>query len=317
MRISTQMMYDQNMRSVTSSQAEWLRSGEQMASGKRVVNPSDDPVAAAQAVVLSQAQAQNTQYATARSFATQRVALEGSVLDTAAVVITSAQTKLIQANTGVLSDNDRLSLATDLQGLRDQLMNLANTADGNGRYIFGGFKTEVPPFNATTGAYQGGANAVTQQVDASRSMVIGHTGEQIFASITSNAIQETDPAQTEKNVFVMLDTAIAALKVPTDGDGAAQAIQTAAIEKSSRGLKNSLDNVGTVNAEVGVQLGELTALDELGNDRALGQKAQMSSLVDVDTAASISSYIMNQAALQASYKAFSDLQGMSLFQLNK
>jgi len=317
MRISTQMMYDQNMRSVTSSQAEWLRSGEQMASGKRVINPSDDPVAAAQAVVLSQAQAQNSQYAMARDFASQRVGLEDSVLNTAAGVITAAQTKLIQANTGVLSDNDRLSLATDLQGLRDQLMNLANTADGNGRYIFGGFKTEEPPFDAATGTYQGGANAVTQQVDASRSMVIGHTGEQIFASITSNAIQEANPADTEKNVFAMLDTAIAALKVPTDGDGAAQAIQTAAIEKSSRGLKNSLDNVVTVRAEVGVQLGELSALDELGDDRALGQKAQMSSLVDVDTTAAISAYIMNQAALQASYKAFSDLQGMSLFQLNK
>ena len=317
MRISTQMMYDQNMRSVTSSQAEWLKSGEQMSTGKRVVNASDDPVAAAQAVVLSQAQAQNSQYATARSFATQRVSLEDNVLKTATDVITAAQSKLIQANTGVLDNSDRLSLATDLQGLRDQLMNLANTSDGNGRYIFGGFKTEEPSFNATTGVYQGGANAVTQQVDASRSMVIGHTGKQVFDSITSNAIQEANPADTETNVFVMLDSAIAALKVPTDGDATAQATQTARIEKSQRGLKNSLENVGTVLAEVGVQLQELTSLDELGKDRELGQKAQMSNLVDVDTTAAISSYIMNQAALQASYKAFSDLQGMSLFQLNK
>lgn len=317
MRISTQMMYDQNMRSVTSSQAEWLKSGEQMASGKRVVNPSDDPVAAAQAVVLSQAQAQNSQYAAARGFATQRVSLEDNVLMAATDVITAAQTKLIQANTGVLSDTDRLSLATDLQGLRDQLMNLANTSDGNGRYIFGGFKTENPSFDATTGVYQGGANAVTQQVDASRTMVIGHTGKQIFDSITSNATLEANPADTETSVFVMLDSAIAALKVPTDNDDAAQAVQTARIEKSSRGLKNSLDNVGTILAGVGVQLQELTALDELGNDRSLGQKEQMSNLVDVDTTAAISSYVMNQAALQASYKAFSDLQGMSLFQLNK
>lgn len=317
MRISTQMMYDQNMRSVTSSQAEWLKSGEQMSSGKRVVNPSDDPVAAAQAVVLSQAQAQNTQYATARDFATQRVGLEDSVLGTVADVISTAQSKLIQANSGVLSDSDRSSLATDLQGLRDQLMNLANTSDGNGRYIFGGFKTENPSFDSATGVYQGGSNAVTQQVDAARTMVIGHTGKQIFDSITSNAIQEADPADTETSVFVMLDSAIAALKVPTDNDPVAQAAQTERVEKSSRGLKNALDNVVTVRAEVGVQLQELSALDDLGDDRALGQKEQMSNLVDVDTTAAISAYIMNQAALQASYKAFSDLQGMSLFQLNK
>ncbi|STI68455.1 flagellar hook-associated protein 3 [Escherichia coli] len=58
MRFSTQMMYQQNMRGITNSQAEWMKYGEQMSTGKRVVNPSDDPIAASQAVVLSQAQAQ-------------------------------------------------------------------------------------------------------------------------------------------------------------------------------------------------------------------------------------------------------------------
>ncbi|MNC72233.1 Flagellar hook-associated protein 3 [compost metagenome] len=73
----------------------------------------------------------------------------------------------------------------------------------------------------------------------------------------------------------------------------------------------------TVRAELGTQLSELDKLDELGNDRALGQAQQMSDLVDVDWNSAISSYVMQQAALQASYKAFSDMQGMSLFQLNK
>ena len=41
MRFSTQMMYQQNMRGITNSQAEWMKYGEQMSTGKRVVNPSD------------------------------------------------------------------------------------------------------------------------------------------------------------------------------------------------------------------------------------------------------------------------------------
>lgn len=79
MRFSTQMMYQQNMRGITNSQAEWMKYGEQMSTGKRVVNPSDDPIAASQAVVL-EAQAQNSQYTLARTFATQKVSLEESVL---------------------------------------------------------------------------------------------------------------------------------------------------------------------------------------------------------------------------------------------
>lgn len=320
MRISTAMMYQQNMRGVTTSQSEWLRYGEQMSTGKRVTKPSDDPIAASQAVVLSQAQAQNSQYALARTFATQKVSLEENVLGQVTTAIQSAQEKIVYANNGTLSDDDRASLATDLEGIRNQIMNLANSTDGNGRYIFAGYKTEAAPFSGTAGnvTYKGGDTPVSQSVDAARTMTIGHTGTQIFNSITSNAVPEPGNGTSETNLFNMLDSAVKTLRTPTEGlDDAGKADLTAAIDKTSRGLKNSLNNVLTVRAELGTQLSELDKLDELGNDRALGQAQQMSDLVDVDWNSAISSYVMQQAALQASYKAFSDMQGMSLFQLNK
>lgn len=93
MRFSTQMMYQQNMRGITNSQAEWMKYGEQMSTGKRVVNPSDDPIAASQAVVLSQAQAQNSQYTLART-RHSKVSLEESVLSQVTTAIQNAQEKL-------------------------------------------------------------------------------------------------------------------------------------------------------------------------------------------------------------------------------
>lgn len=317
MRISTQMMYEQNMRGITSSQSKWMEYGEQMSTGQRVNRPSDDPIAASQAVVVAQAQEQNKQYDTARTFATQKVSLEESVLQQVTGSITSAHTKLVAAANGTLSDDDRASMATELQGIRDQIMNLANTADGNGRYIFAGYKTSDAPFDKTTGAYGGGTEAITQKVDASRTMVIAHTGDEVFNRISSNATPEPNGATSQTNVFEMLDDAIAALKVPVSGDSAAQEVSQAALDKANRGLNNALNNVSTVRAELGTQLQELTALDTLGDDRALNLKSQMSDLIDVDWNSVISSYTMQQAALQASYKAFSDMQGMSLFQLNK
>lgn len=316
MRISTQMMYDQNMRGITNSQTKWMDYGLQMSTGQRVNKPSDDPIAASQAVVVSQAQQQNEQYKTARTFATQKVSLEENVLSQVTTAVTAAHTSLVAAANGTLSDDDRASMATELQGVRDQLLNLANSTDGNGRYIFGGYKTDTPPFNAA-GAYNGGNVAISQQVDASRSMVIAHTGDQVFNSITSNAIPEPDGSTSQTNVFSMLDDAIAALKVPVSGNEAAQAVSQAALDKANRGLTNSLNNVSTVRAQLGTQLQELTNLDELGDDRSLSLKTQMSDLVDVDWNSVISSYTMQQTALQASYKTFSDMQGMSLFQLNK
>ncbi|MEH5414363.1 flagellar hook-associated protein FlgL [Enterobacter cloacae] len=317
MRISTQMMYDQNMRGITDSQSKWLSYGEQMSTGKRVNRPSDDPIAASQAVVLSQSQSQNSQFALARTFATQKVSLEDNVLSQVNAAITSAKEKLVNAGNGTLSDDDRLSLASDLQGIRDQLMNLANSADGNGRYIFAGYKTEAPPFDSVTGDYNGGTQAISQQVDTARNMVISHTGQQIFESITSNAKELPGGGYGETNMFKILDSAISALKVPVDNDSAAAEVQNKAISDAQIGITNSQNNVLTVVADVGTKMNELEKLDNLGDDRALGQTQQMSDLVDVDWNSAISSYIMQQAALQASYKAFSDMQGMSLFQLNK
>jgi flagellar hook-associated protein 3 FlgL len=311
------MMYEQSMRGVTNSQSLWLGYGEQMSTGKRVNRPSDDPIAASQAVVLSQAQTQNSQYALARSFATTKVSLEENVLSQVTTAIQAAQEKIVNAGNGTLSDDDRASLATNLQGIRDQLMNLANSTDGNGRYIFAGYKTEAAAFDQTTGSYNGGDTAISQQVDSARTMQISHTGAQVFDTFTSNAKPEPDGSTPEKNLFKILDSAIAALNTPIAGDETKAEEFTAAIDKANRGLSNSLNNVLTVRADLGIKLDELGKLDSLGDDRALGQTQQMSNLVDVDWNSVISSYSMQQAALQASYKAFSDMQGMSLFQMNK
>ncbi len=87
------------------------------------------------------AQAQNSQYTLARTFATQKVSLEESVLSQCHHRYPECSgKKIVYASNGTLSDDDRASLATDIQGLRDQLLNLANTTDGNGRYIFAGYE---------------------------------------------------------------------------------------------------------------------------------------------------------------------------------
>ena len=166
MRFSTQMMYQQNMRGITNSQAEWMKYGEQMSTGKRVVNPSDDPIAASQAVVLSQAQAQNSQYTLARTFATQKVSLEESVLSQVTTAIQNAQEKIVYASNGTLSDDDRASLATDIQGLRDQLLNLANTTTVTGATFLPVIKQRLRRL-----AKRKGNTSVEQKVLNNRSML--------------------------------------------------------------------------------------------------------------------------------------------------
>ncbi|MDU6536302.1 flagellar hook-associated protein FlgL [Mixta calida] len=321
MRLSTNMMFDQQMRGVSNAQSSWLKAGEQLSTGKRVVNPSDDPLAAAQAVVLSQAQAENSQYKLARNFASQSVSLEESTLQNVTLAVQSAQSAVISAGNGALSDDDRASYATQLEGIRSQLLNLANSTDGNGRYIFAGYKSGSAPFTEDANGsivYNGGTDAITQKVDASRTMTTSHTGAQVFMSLTSNAVKEPNNGVSESNIFNTLDTAINALKQPIqNADDATKAVSKDALDKATRGLSNSLNNILAVRSELGTQLDELDKLDSLGADRSTLQATRMSGLVDVDYTKAISTYTMQQQALQASYKTFSDMSQMSLFQMNR
>ncbi|ASL26442.1 flagellar hook-associated protein FlgL [Azotobacter chroococcum] len=191
MRISTVTMFEQGLSSLVRQQGEYLKVGQQIASGKRVVNPSDDPQAASQAVGVAQSAAVNQQYADARISTRNALSQEESVLDSVADAIASAKTLLVQAGNGTLSDADRSSLASELNGIYEALLGQANATDGNGRYLFGGYQDKSPPFvkDALTGAvsYQGDAGVVAQQVDASRQMSSSDNGRQIFQSVHGSA----------------------------------------------------------------------------------------------------------------------------------
>ncbi|MCE0488493.1 flagellar hook-associated protein FlgL [Pantoea sp. Mb-10] len=319
MRLSTSMIFDQQVRGISESQSSWLKVGEQLSTGRRVNNPSDDPIAASRAVVLSQAQAVSSQYGTARNFADQSLSMEENALSSVTTAITKAKEIVVAASTGTLNDEDRASYATQLQGIRDQILGQANSRDGNGRYIFAGYKTDQPPFSDTGSAvtYVGGTEAISQKVDDSRTMNVGDTGNNVFMALTSNAKPEPDGSASEKNIFNMLDSAIASLKVPLANASDAD-IESAknTMAKSNRGLNNALDNVLKVRSDIGTKMDELDKLGQQSDDRKLILDSQMSNLVDVDYTAAISSYTMKQTALQASYKTFTDMSKMSLFQLN-
>lgn len=320
MRMSTSMIYQQNLSGVTNNQSLWMQSGQQLSSGKRVLYPSDDPLAASQAVMISQSISENSQYALARTFARQNISMEETVLRSAADGIKDMKTLIVNAGDGTISDNDRDSLATQLQGLKDQLLSQANSTDGNGRFIFAGFANDKPPFVDQNGtvAYQGSNSAIEQKVDANRTMTVGHTGSSVFMSLTSNVKPEPDGSPSETNVFKSIDMALKALKTPLQGaDEATRAQVTADLDKASRGLDNSYNNVLSTSAVLGTQLQELDVLDSIGIENNTANQNQLTALVDADVVEAISSYYMQQAALQASYKTFSDMQGMSLFQINR
>lgn len=190
MRISSLSIFDQSVASINRQQGEFLKVSQQIASNRRVVNPSDDPQAASRAVGVSQAQAVTEQYTDARLSARNSLAQEESILNSISDAISSAKTLLIQGATDTLSGPDRAAIASELRGVLETILGQANASDGNGRYLFGGYRDASPPFNRdVSGAivYGGDLNTRQQRIDASRLMPVADNGAAIFQSVHSSA----------------------------------------------------------------------------------------------------------------------------------
>ncbi|KLN52239.1 flagellar hook-associated protein FlgL [Variovorax paradoxus] len=205
MRISTQSFYAQSMSSLGSQQQQLFRIQQQLAAGTKFLTAADDPVAAARALGLSQSMAESTQYATSRSRAMLSLSQEETALKSATSIMQNMKTLAVQAGNGTLSDADRASLATTLQGNLDQLVNVANADDGNGQFLFAGFKSGSQPFVAGAGGiqYMGDQGQRLMQIDVSRQMSTTDDGRSVFQSVQGGAgyVSSAGAGNTGSGVF--------------------------------------------------------------------------------------------------------------------
>ena len=188
MRISTSMIYDQGVNSINQQYGDLVKLQQQLSTGRRVLTPADDPIASARALQVAQSQSVNAQYMLNGQHAQSSLELEESVLTQVTGLLQDARVLAVNAGNPSLSDSDRTSLAVDLQGRYAQLLGLANTTDGNGLYLFSGYKGTTQPFSETGSggvSYNGDQGQRRVQVSASRQIAVSSSGAEVFQLIKS------------------------------------------------------------------------------------------------------------------------------------
>ncbi len=184
MRISTSTMYETGVAQLNTLQSNIARTQQQLASNRRMLSAADDPIAAARALEVTQTKAVNTQFATNRDNARASLAQVDQRLGSVTALIQDAQSLVVAAGNGVLSASDRQSLAIEIESQLEDMLGLANSTDGAGSYLFGGYKSATVPFSRTaTGAqYAGDQGQRELQVSTSRKVAISDPGSAIFES---------------------------------------------------------------------------------------------------------------------------------------
>jgi flagellar hook-associated protein 3 FlgL len=301
MRISTNTFYDQGIGKITSLQADQLRLQGQISTGKRFSNPSDDPVAAARALEISQQKEMNATYANVRTVAKTNLETVEASLTNITNLLVAAQSTLVGAGNGAYSNLERSFVATDLKNSLDALVGLANVKDAYGTYLFAGYNSEVAPFTATgAGAtYNGDSNVQQLKVDAQRLMDVSVSGDEVFLA-------------NGNNVFTTLNDIVNLLNTPIT-DAATQATFSAGLATAMTNMQTSVDNIMNVRAAVGSKLNELDTLDISGQDRNLQYEKSLSEIQDLDYAEALSEFAKNQTIMEAAQKSFASTAQMSLF----
>ncbi|HWP30863.1 MAG TPA: flagellar hook-associated protein FlgL [Fimbriimonadales bacterium] len=146
MRISSSQRYDEMRYYLQVADARLFRLQQQLASGKKIQQPSDDPLSAVGLLTFQEAQKLSEQHLSNARNALGRFALIEDALGQIAGVFQKARTVALQGANDALEEAGRDALVQEIQHLQESLLESANTRDGEGRFLFSGLQVNTEPF---------------------------------------------------------------------------------------------------------------------------------------------------------------------------
>ncbi len=297
MRLSTSQIFQQSITAMQSQQTDLAKTQMQLSTGKQNLSPSDDPAAATRILDLNNVIETNTQYQRNADFANTRLYMEEAVLTEVGDILQRTRELSVQANNSTLSASDRQGIAFEVRENIKALVQLGNSKDATGEYLFSGFKTGTIPFtddgagNFTCEGDQGQRNL---QIGAERQIAIGDSGDNVF-------MQVDDGAGGVSSMFSALYDFVIDLEANTPSATTLTRIDSA------------LESVLDTRASVGARLNTIDNQKNANDSFSLLLQENRSSLEDLDYAEAISRFEQQLLALQASQQSFVKVQGLSLF----
>jgi flagellar hook-associated protein 3 FlgL len=191
MRISTGQLYDRTIQSVLDNQADLSDIQQQLASGKKLLRPSDDPVGAAQVVRLTEQIERINQYKKNSNLLVNSLEQEETVLKSVNTAVDRARVLMLQSGSGIVGTEDRTAIANEINQIKDQVFDLMNSRNPSGEYIFAGFQSGSPAFDFNPSASgnkynfegDGGENKI--QISDNVSLQKNNSGLDIFEDVLS------------------------------------------------------------------------------------------------------------------------------------
>ncbi len=275
MRITQAMSLNTVLAAESRAAEQMGRLTEMASSGLRVGQPSDDPAAYA-SIVQRDAQIATVQgRSSAATLAATNLGFAENTLDQATTLLEKARSLAVEQANATLTGADRSNAATQIDGLRQQLLALAN-ARGSSGYVFGGTKTGSPPFDPS-GAFVGNDGAAHVEV-----------ADGVLVRSNASGAQAFTAAGGGRDVFADL-TALSA---------AFSSNNVAAIQASLVDLDASHQQLLAARIDTGERAGRLQSASDAMNSALTLMQTARASEADADAPSTFSNLQASQAAYQ-------------------
>ncbi|WP_370180084.1 flagellar hook-associated protein FlgL [Alteriqipengyuania sp.] len=301
--LSTGAFYERSTTQISSLRARAETLQKQIGTGERLTKSSDDPVAAARLRMLDREERISKVDTRNSQSAENNLQFTDEAFAQIAVIISRARELSLQASSATTSDSQRASIATELDGLRENLLGLANGRNASGHSLFGGQAIgNAYEVDATTGVatYVGTATLDSVEIGEGQTIVPGNTGPQVFSFEDANGNQ-TD-------IFAELSALATALRA--GGETAADAGRDGLTM-----LDASFDKVTTAQTVLGSRLAWLELMTDRRTDNLERIEDERSVMGEADLAVTMSRLQEMLTVLEASQSSFVRLANLNLFSM--
>jgi flagellar hook-associated protein 3 FlgL len=261
-----------------------------------VSSPSDNPLAAAQAVALESGISRDDAYVQSATSIEGRMQTSDAALGSVVTQLTSAVSLATSALDGTLSSSNLTDISRQLEAVRDQIVSLANTSYA-GSYVFSGTASGTQPFSVDSSTspasitYSGDDNPQYTETPSGQKIAVSLPGSQIFSA-------------SGANVLATLNSLIADF-----GSGTASPSAQSDMSALSAGLKQVTSQRATLDSS----LTTLQHTSSYAQTDATNPSASQSSLVSADTASIATELSSSETQGQALTSVMAGLGSKSLF----
>ncbi|MFZ5639701.1 MAG: flagellar hook-associated protein FlgL [Bacillota bacterium] len=270
MRVTNNMMVANFLNNLSNNMREMDKIQQQLSTGKAINKPSDDPVNIIYSLRLNSSITETEKFLDNVSSANAWLNTTDIALQQATEILQSVRELTVRGANDTLPQTSRDAMAKEIEQLREQLIQVANT-NHDGRFIFGGFQTTQAPFTAA-GVYTGSVvSDIEYEIGISIKMTVNITGDDVFTNPVDSFQLLTDIAN---DLYAGNTVNLSTIRI---GD-----------------LDRSIDNIIARRTEVGAKMNRLEMTQTRLDEAKTNFSGLLSSVEDIDMAEVITQLKMQE-----------------------